>query len=183
MLISLAAPRAPGKDVTMLRHGFVTMLVARTALLAAATMALSACASQDRLEIRSTVPLPATVSIEDAYTGQVLWKKEVPVGYTLVADLGREGDFEFFSIDPNRPATAGVWRLYGPQSEFQPVADGRFDLPGTPVLRRITYRPAPEYPPQEMPLAAGPLPPLTVPAPAPAPSTKPGIGPSTRPAK
>lgn len=117
-----------------------TWVSAISALALAAT--LMGC-SMDRHVYRSTVDLPTTISIEDPYNNQSLWQMDIPVGLDLTIDFDREGELEVASVS-GLPATSMQWKLIDQRNKG--IDHGAIALPGTPVVIRVTYRPAPEYP-------------------------------------
>lgn len=105
---------------------------------------LTGC-SQDKIVIDSTVFYPASVAIVDPGRKLTIWQMDVPVDHKLVLDFDRPLELEFLNANM-KPATKMSWRLYL-SGRGAPVEKDRIDLPGTPIIVRETYRPAPEYPP------------------------------------
>ncbi len=101
-------------------------------------------ASTDRYEYASTPNLPTNIKLVDAYSGDVFWEREIPVGQTLIINLDRKGEMELLSVS-GRPATKVTWKIYGPDLN-KPLEKGQKELPGIPVMLKVGYRPAPEYP-------------------------------------
>ncbi len=119
------------------KHILITVL--------AALAGLSGCASQDIHIYESTVDKPITVAVVDPIRDVTLWEMDVPVAHKLKLDLDRQPEFEPVYADM-RPARSLSWRVYH-ENGGNPIESDRMDLPGIPVLLRISYRPAPEMPP------------------------------------
>jgi hypothetical protein len=113
---------------------------------------ISAGCSQDKHVFKSTIHQPVNVEVYDTASDQVLWRKEVPVGQKLVLDFDRPLEIEPAWTNM-QPATSMQWRIYR-DDETQNLEE-RFKwkeahlehFPGTPIMLRVSYRPAPEYPP------------------------------------
>ncbi len=142
--------------------------VMHSLLLGLVATALPACVSNDMRKFESTVSRPTTVRIVQAMTdGHVLWEKEIPVQHSLTVNLDREGEFEWFSVNPEKPATSFHWALFddrGRRLEF-----GRESLPNLPVRIELAVRDAPEWPagyvpPNQEPTVTPTLPPIQPPA-------------------
>ena len=181
------------------------------AALALILLSLGAC-SQDKHVFVSTMFVPLTLELEDQRTHENIWKKDIPVDYKLVVDFDRPTEFEPIWANME-PATVMHWRLYEVRTDSDswfadPNEEGQLDLPGTPIMMRVSVRPSPEYKPgykphrRETPITPAPLtepPPAAnapgapppqpnntprplpddLPAtPAPAPTTAPATGPS-----
>ncbi len=101
-------------------------------------------ASTNRYEYASTPNLPTNIKLVDTYSGDVFWQRELPVGQTVIIDLDRKGEIELMKVS-GRPATKVSWKIYGPDLD-QPIEKGTKELPGIPVMLKISYRAAPEYP-------------------------------------
>jgi hypothetical protein len=120
-------------------------------LLPALAGLLMAGCSQDKHVFKSTIHLPVNVEVYDTASDQVLWRKEVPVGLKLVLDFDRPLEFEPMWTNM-QPATSMQWRLY--RDDETKNLEERFKwkeahvehFPGTPIMLRVSYRPAPEYP-------------------------------------
>ena len=115
-------------------------------------LVMTAC-SQDRDVHYSTVYLPITIEVFDPGTATVIWKMDVPVQHKLIMDFNRTDDIEFAGVDPDKPATSFRWSLIRTRGGKR-VDHGRVQLQGVPVLKRISYRPAPEYPAHYTPPSA-----------------------------
>lgn len=114
------------------------------ALMAGAVLMLAACSSQDKHIFYSSPDRPTTLMVYDAIADKALWVKEIPVGQTLELDFDRNGEDESHEIS-GRPATSLQWRLYL-DPDGDPIEDERVELPGSPVLMKVSYRPGPESP-------------------------------------
>lgn len=102
--------------------------------------------STDRHEFKSTVQLPLTIKLVEANSGTLRWQKDVPVNHFLVVDLDRNSDLEVARFAQTQaPATKLTYWLFGPDSGT-PIEKEEIELPGTVVILKIEYRPAPEYP-------------------------------------
>jgi hypothetical protein len=104
---------------------------------------LPAC-SEDKYEFDSTMSLPTTVTLYNPLTDKAVWMKEIPVNHKLVLDFDAEGDDAPFEVD-SHPATLLSWEVYEYGSQT-PVESNEMDLSGAPVLIKVSYRSAPEYP-------------------------------------
>lgn len=126
-------------------------LPAKLALLLLAALGLGAC-SQDKHVFKSTIHLPVNVEVYDTASDQVLWRKEVPVGQKLVLDFDRPLEIEPMWANM-QPAKLMQWRMYRDDETLNLEERYKWKeahvvhLPGTPILLRRSYRPAPEYPP------------------------------------
>lgn len=100
--------------------------------------------SQDKHVFHSTVDLPTTVTLYDHLNNRAIWTKDVPVQHTLRLDLDRAGENELMSVS-GRPATSFRWSIYGSDS-LEAIEQERIELPGTPVVLKVSYRPSPEFP-------------------------------------
>ncbi len=129
-----------------------TCLMLTVALLAGLALA-GGCASRDRTTLQSRVDSPKTVYLRDVYTGDELWRYEIPVGYDLSINLKREGQDESgISQMELLPATEIRWRLQRSGQWGRSVTDeGRHPLPGTPVSLGYDVRETPEFPPDYVP--------------------------------
>ena len=102
---------------------------------------------------------PTTFSLVDVTTKESLWTMDIPVGKKLAVDF--EGKQEHHELFQNRvtPATKMKWRLLDHEAEREPIyipnnkANGTIELPGRPVMIQISYREAPEYPEEYVPVA------------------------------
>ena len=170
----------------MLHIRFATIFLALTVI-----TTLAGC-SQDKHTFESTVYRPTSLALIDTAGETTLWQMDIPVEHKLVVDFDRMPEVEPIWANM-RPATKMSWRLYNVR-EPRPKQWDSMKLPGTPIKMRVTYRPAPEYPPHHA-LARGAAQPQTmvtektqvVPADAPAtepaaPTTEPAIAPATEPA-
>jgi hypothetical protein len=141
----------------------------------AAAAGLSGCSSQDRHEFHSTSLLPTTVSVYDVVHDRTLWSKDIPVQNKLLIDLDRGANNEIFKTDTT-PATKMTWWLYPEdKTKDQATASEHVSLPGSQIMLKVAYRPAPEYPPGEGP----PQTPPSGTAPATAPPKSPTAPPET----
>jgi len=103
-------------------------------------LTLTACAaSYDKQVIRSTEDLPTTIEVYEPLSGNSLWTKDIPVGYTLSVNFNGWGDIGPFAVRKN-PATSMKWKLTKTGS-FWPVESDKLDLAGRPVNTKVTYRP------------------------------------------
>lgn len=153
--------------------------VQRAALLLVLMGPLVAC-SQDKHVFMSTSDLPTTVALYDTAADRTIWVKDIPVSYKLVLDFDRKGEMPGF-VAPARPATSMQWELYAPD-RWAAVESEEMELPGNPVLIKVSYRPIPEYPPGYRE-AQPPAKPSVTPPPAAAPAAQPTAPvPSTGPA-
>ena len=117
---------------------------------------VAACAlgcSNDRRYLTSTVNLPLEYELVDAYTQEVMWSLSVPVQHELMVDLDREEETEWASVS-NHPATRMKWAVAPIGKRGQPMLEGSMSLPGTPVIERLNYRAAPEFPQDTVELVA-----------------------------
>lgn len=146
---------------SLFRPAVLTMLT-----LAFAT--LGGC-SIDRHVFESTVWQPTTLRIETPVEHDLLWEKQIPVGYKLAVDfsskahlrndeLGVSVPVEVEPLKVNmQPATKMVWRMYPVrETPFNAVEKGEVILPGIPIVMKIEYRDGPEYPSTYSPTAAAP---------------------------
>jgi biopolymer transport protein ExbD len=145
------------------------------ALLLALGFALPACHSSNDEEVyQSTVGRPTTVQIQDAFTHQVLWTKDIPPEFSLEVDFEHEGGVRYMSIDPH-PPTSFHWEMDNSDEEM--IDEGDMPLPNTPVVVAQVIRPRPEYAPLPGSPAAGAMPPTAaaVPPAQPAPPVTPTL--------
>ncbi len=125
------------------------MLTSRLTL-AALTLALtlSVGCSRDRHEINSTYHLPATLTLVDTVTDQTVWSMDVPAGQRLVYDFDYKNSHHEALKAPNVPASSMRWWTvpshaqgnYGNYNTMKKIDSGVVELPGTPILQKITYR-------------------------------------------
>ena len=101
--------------------------------------------SIDRRVFPSSPDLPLNYSLVDTSSGQTIWSMEVPVLHKLVVDLDRDDEVEIARIS-GRPATSMRWYLYSVRP-VRKIDEGRINLQGMPIVQNISYRPAPELPP------------------------------------
>lgn len=135
----------------------------RLMLLAAVLFILPACSSADEHVFRSTIDVPKTITIYDSMRKTELWSKAIPVEHRLVLDFEREGDVPLMKSSL-KPAETMKWSLYATNQD-DPVEEGVETMPGTPIIMKMTIRPAPEFPAPPAPVI--PAEPATKPAPAP----------------
>ena len=150
----------------------IGQLTCTGAMLVVATCLSIGC-SQDKHTFPSTAFLPVTVSLRDLVGKEVIWSREVPVGYKLVLDLDAPGEMAPMAIGKGSP-TKMSWSIKS-IAGYDTIEKGKMDLPGIPVMIEPTYRQAPEYPSGYTPpgskaqpaLADLPLPDPQAPAPLP----------------
>jgi len=117
----------------------------RGLMVAVTAMALPACMSNDMRRFESTIDRPTTVRVVQSMTdGAVVWEMDIPVQHSLTLNLDRVGEFEAFSVNPNKPATSFHWALFDERGRR--LDYGLEDLPGMPVRLEVELRPAPEWP-------------------------------------
>jgi len=125
----------------------------RCALLTLLAMSLLAGCSNDRKYYPSTVSLPLDYEIIDPYSHDVVWAIQVPVQHELMVDMDRADEHELTRIT-GRPAQTMKWAVYREGKRSEALMEGQIGLPGTPILERLSYRPAPERPDSTVPLIA-----------------------------
>ena len=111
-------------------------------------LGLGAC-SQDKHTFISTSSLPTTVQIKDAYSENIIWMKEIPVGHKLVLDFDRPLEIEPLWANM-QPATKMQWKLFEVRTDLKRwtvLEKHKVELPGTQIIMKVTYRKAPEFPP------------------------------------
>lgn len=104
----------------------------------------SAGCSNDRHVFKSTVLRPTSVALVDMTNDQVLWSMDIPTGHKLDIDFNPLSASEVASVRPTVPAEHMRWRLRrisSPVSFLDPEVDqGELDLPGNPVMLKVSYR-------------------------------------------
>jgi len=127
------------------------MLTSRLTLAALAlALTLSVGCSRDRHEINSTYHLPATLTLIDTVTDQTVWSMDIPAGQRLVYDFDYDSSHNEALKSPNVPASSMRWWTYpahaqanyGNYNTTQALDSDVVELPGRPILQRITYREA-----------------------------------------
>jgi hypothetical protein len=116
-----------------------------TAAIALLALLSAAGCSQDRKYYASTPLLPLNYELVDTARQEVLWAVQVPVDHELMVDLDRAGEVEWMKVS-GQPATSLRWAIYRQGERQTPLQQGELALSGSPVLERLSYRPAPEQP-------------------------------------
>ena len=119
--------------------------------------------SMDKYEFISSIDKPMSIALVDHHRDKTLWEIDIPVDHKLVLDFDRP--FEFEPIRANmEAATKMSWRLYNLRPALGrnlPIKWQTKDLPGTPFMIKMSLRPAPEFPPDDRPIATS-QPPATM---------------------
>ncbi|MEQ9453955.1 MAG: hypothetical protein RLN76_05100 [Phycisphaeraceae bacterium] len=168
--------------------------------LAAAAAALPLGCTANRTTYLSTTFSPKSVEVIDAINDETLWTMDVPVGQKLVLDFDSPNEDSIFLFDPAPPVVmtwelhnAGRKTIFGQYYVYGALDKGKVELPGRPVVARMTIRPLDaafdepmpelfEQTPAPMPAAAPAAAPVIVPAePAMAPSPAPQAMPEPEP--
>ncbi len=121
---------------------------------------LSAC-SQDKHVFRSTTFTPTTVAIRELIHDEILWSRDVPVGYKLVMNLDSGMEMEGFTYNAE-PADRFSWKIANLRTN-EVVEKGKQQLPGIPIIIERTLRPAPEAPASYIPPESAEVPPAPSP--------------------
>ncbi len=126
-------------------------------IIIAAAILLAGCSmSTDTHTFYSYTYRPTTLSLVDNTTKETLWTMDIPVGKKLVVDF--DGNQQFNEVFKNRvtPATRMKWKLLdheeSRESLFINQGEGTLDLPGRPIMMQVSYREAPEYPEEYLPV-------------------------------
>ena len=117
---------------------------------------LSAC-SQDKHVFRSTTFTPTTAAIRELINDEILWSRDVPVGYKLVMNLDSGMEIEGFTYNAE-PADRFSWKIANLRTN-EVVEKGKQRLPGIPIMIERTLRPAPEAPANYIPPDSAEVPP------------------------
>ncbi len=126
-------------------------------LLLLGALLMPGCMSQDKHMFRSTIYEPKTVELIEPHSGQVIWQRDIPVGWDLVINLDRKDQPEQFGIRyvRNTPPEKVRWEMYKTDEKNvtprMSLKIGEDDLPGVFVNIRMRLRPAPEFPPDFIP--------------------------------
>lgn len=147
-------------------------LIAFTLLAALCTVGCTA----NRYTFESSAFSPKTVEVVDQLAQETLWAMDVPVGQKLILDFDSEREGGVFTHDPTPPQTMS-WELQ-PASRHTlfsqhyiggTIDQGKVQLPGNPVVTRVTLRPVNRNLQEPMPeLFEAPTEPASFSEPAPA---------------